>query len=126
MAEPKDQILLVDASGNKVEFDQLLDKLRCDPARVMADDEIGFVIYVGDLDLYRCQHLGDQTMFSKVTEISGPRHSTEIVRRQIGGLVLSVTADKVFVVRNGDQLRKVRADMLKPGMILSTGEKVFR
>ena len=61
-----------------------------------------------------------------VTEISRPRFSTRVLRKQIGATVLSVTADAVFVVRDGSVLKKVRAEKLEPGMILASGEKVYR
>jgi len=40
--------------------------------------------------------------------------------------VLSVTADAVFVIRDGSTLKKVRAEKLEPGMMLASGEKVYR
>jgi len=40
-------------------------------------------------------------------------------------VVKSLSADSVFVIRDGDALRKVRAIDLKPGMVLRTGEKVY-
>jgi hypothetical protein len=39
---------------------------------------------------------------------------------------LSVTADSVFVVRDGNTLKKVRAEKLEPGMVLASGVKVYR
>jgi hypothetical protein len=41
-------------------------------------------------------------------------------------VVLSVTADTVFLVRSGTSIRKVRAEDLRPGMIVASGEKVYR
>jgi hypothetical protein len=37
-----------------------------------------------------------------------------------------VTADAVFVVKDGNALKKVRAEKLEPGMVLASGEKVYR
>lgn len=51
---------------------------------------------------------------------------THILRKQIGATVLSVTEDAVFVIREGQSLKKIRAEKLEPGMVLATGEKVYR
>lgn len=61
-----------------------------------------------------------------VTQISRPRFPARTLRKQIGDKVFSVTADAVFVVREGNALKKVRAERLEPGMVLASGEKVFR
>lgn len=61
-----------------------------------------------------------------VSEISRPRFSTRVLRKQIGVTVLSVTADAAFVVKGGNTLKKVRAEKLEVGMILASGEKVYQ
>jgi hypothetical protein len=61
-----------------------------------------------------------------VTEISRARFGTRILRRQIGATVMSVTSDATFVIKEGSVLRKVRAEDLEPGMMLASGEKVYR
>lgn len=127
MAVPAGQIALVFGDGRRVDVDQLVDQLREDASRILADDEIGLVLYVGDLNLYSLKptDLGG-FLAQPVTEISRPRFSTKLVRRQVGATVLSVTADAVFVIRDGSSLRKVRAENLEPGMVLASGDRVFR
>jgi hypothetical protein len=127
MALPAEQLMLVDSAGRPVEVDGLIEQLRGEPQRVLADDEVGVVIYVGDLGIYSLKPTESGAFLAQpVTEISRPRFSTRVLRKQIGATVLSVTADAVFVVRDGNALKKVRAEKLEPGMILASGEKVYR
>jgi cytochrome P450 len=127
MASPGEQVILVDSEGQSVGIDALVDRLRNEPQRVLADDEIGVVIYVADLGLYNLKPTESGDFLAQpVTEISRARFSTQVLRKQIGATVLSVTADAVFVVRDGEALRKVRAEKLEPGMVLANGEKVYR
>jgi hypothetical protein len=69
---------------------------------------------------------GGEYLAQPVNEIARSRFPTRVIRRQIGPTVLSVTADAVFIVRDGNSLKKVRAENLEAGMILSSGEKVYR
>lgn len=127
MPFPGEQLILVYSDGTPVQLDRLIEKLRKDEKRVLADDEIGLVLYVGDLDVYQLKPTDSGEFLAQpVTQISRPRFHTRILRRQIGPTVLSVTEDAVFVVRDGQLLKKVRAEKLKPGMVLATGEKVYR
>ena len=127
MASPPEQILLIDKKGERMEIDTLVEKLRSERERILIDDEIGFVAYVGDLDLYNLTPTDSGEFFArKVNEISRPRFSTRLLRKQIGAAVLSVTADAVFVIRDGNTLKKIRADKLEPGMTLANGDKVYR
>ncbi len=127
MAVPSEQILLVDSNGNPIDIDALVEKLRDEPERILADDEVGLVIYVGGLGIYNLKPTeGGDFLAQPVTEISRPRFSSRVIRKQIGFTVLSVTSDAVFVVREGKTLKKVRAEKLEPGMVLATGEKVYR
>jgi cytochrome P450 len=127
MGSPAEQVILVDRTGETVELDALVERLRNEPQRVLADDEVGIVLYVADLGLYNLKPTESGDFLAQpVTEISRARFSTQILRKQIGATVLSVTADAVFVIRDGETLRKVRAEKLEPGMILANGEKVYR
>ena len=127
MASPVEQVILVDSDGRPVEIDSLVERLRNEPQRVLADDEIGVVLYVADLGLYNLKPTESGGFLAQpVTEISRARFSTRVLRKQIGATVLSVTADAVFVIRDGQTLRKVRAEKLEPGMVLANGEKVYR
>ena len=127
MGVPDEQILLVDSDGQAIQLDALVERLRKELSRVLADDEVGLVLYVGDLGIYNLKPTdGGEFLAQPVTEISRPRFSTRVLRKQIGPTVLSVTADAVFVVRDGGTLKKVRAEKPEAGMVLASGEKVYR
>ena len=127
MASPKEQLLLVDRTGALIGVDELVEKLRNDEARVLADDEVGLIIYVGDLEYYNLTPTETGEFLAQpVTQVSRPRFPVNVLRKQIGARVFSVTEDAVFVIREGSSLRKVRAGKLEPGMVLASGEKVFR
>jgi hypothetical protein len=130
-----DKPILSHSSQERIDVDELIDRCRADPNRMLADDEVGLVVYVGDLDVYSVSALGHPTTGAppsdvsghwaqKVNEISVIRFGSS-VRRQIGSVVKTLSADNVLVIRDGDSLRKVRAADLKPGMILRSGEKVY-
>ena len=127
MAVPAEQLILVDAQGQRLDVDALVERLRRERQRILADDEVGLVLYVGDLNLYSMKPTeSGEFLATPVTEISRPRFSGRMLRKQIGATVMSVTADAVFVVRDGNALKKVRAEKLEPGMVLASGEKVYR
>jgi hypothetical protein len=127
VASPKEQLLLVDSEGKPIAVDDLIEQLRRDETRVLADDEVGLIVYVGDLGIYELTPTERGEFLARpVMQISRPRFPVRILRKQIGARVFSVTADAVFVIRDGGSLRKVRAEKLEPGMMLAAGEKVFR
>ena len=106
---------------------EVIDRATSDESRVLANDEVGLVVYVGDLDIYELTPVASGGFLARpVTQVSRPRLPVPILRKQIGARVFSVTADAVFVIRHGKALKKVRAEKLKPGMVLASGEKVFR
>jgi len=126
MAAPSNQIVLMDATGAHTTVEEIISAHRQEAHRILADDEIGLVLYVGDLDIYSLtpQPYGEY-LAEKVTQLTSTRYPVRLVRRQIGSKIVSITGDTVFVIRDGDKLRKVRAEKLEPGMILATGEKVY-
>jgi len=127
VASPKEQLLLVDSEGKSIAVDELIEDLRRDDSRVLADDELGLIVYVGDLGIYELTPTETGEFLGRpVTQVSRPRFPVRILRKQVGARVFSVTADAVFVVRDGALLKKVRAEKLEPGMVLASGEKVFR
>lgn len=127
MAIPPEQILLVTRDGTPIQIDKLVERLLTEPQRILADDEVGLALYVGDLEIYNLKPTASGEFLAQlVTEVSRPRFSTRVLRKQIGATMLSVTTDAVFVIRNGDMLKKVRADKLEPGMVLASGEKVYQ
>jgi len=127
MPTPGEQLILVYSDGKPVQLESLIEELRRDDQRVLANDEIGLVIYVGDLDIYQLKPTDSGEFLAQpVTQISRPRFHTRILRKQIGATVLSVTEDAVFVIQEGQSLKKIRAEKLEPGMVLATGEKVYR
>lgn len=127
MASPEGQHILIDSKGKRILVEDFVETLRKDKSRVLADDAVGLVIYVGELDVYEMTPTETGEFLARpITQISRPRFPTRILRKQIGARVMSVTADAVFVIRDGDALKKVRAEKLVPGMRLASGEKVFR
>jgi hypothetical protein len=131
----KDKPILINSKSERVDVDELVERCRSDPNRILADDEIGIVVYVGDLDIHAVSGLGHPETGDpppdsrghwgqRVTEISVSRFGSS-ARHQIGSVVKSLYGDSVFMIREGDSLRKVRAEDLKPGMVLNTGEKVY-
>lgn len=127
MPIPGKQVILVYSNGTPIQLDRLIEKLRQDKKRVLADDEIGVVLYVGDLKIYQMKPTDSGEFLAQpVIQISRPRFHTRILRKQIGSTVLSVTEDAVFIIQENQKLKKVGAEKLKPGMILATGEKVYR
>jgi len=121
-------MIIVDKEGKTVDLNELIDRLRKDePHRFLANDEVGLVVYVGDLQLYSLKPTPDGEFLAEaLKEISRPRFPLTVIRRQIGAAMISVTADKVFLVKDDKALKKVRAEKLKPGMVLATGEKIYQ
>jgi hypothetical protein len=79
MALPAEQLMLVDSAGRPVEVDGLIEQLRGEPQRVLADDEVGVVVYVGDLGIYSLKPTESGAFLAQpVTEISRPRFSTRV------------------------------------------------
>ncbi len=116
----------MNSKGERIDIDDLVNSLSDDDPRVLVNDEIGKVVYLADLNLYQLQPLPDGNYLAqKITEMSSPRFGTNLVRHQIGDKVLSVTSDTIFLVRKDEHIVKIRAEKLKKGMILATGEKVF-
>lgn len=127
MSVPGDQLIIVNSLGQPVDLDALIEELRTQGQRVLVDDAVGVVVYVGGLGLYNLKPTASGGFLAQpLTEIHRPRFSMRVLRRQIGATVLSITADAVFVVRDGDTLKKVRAEKLVPGMVLASGEKVYQ
>jgi|SRR5665213_965874 len=127
MAIPAEQLILVDSAGLTIEVDVFVEQYRKEPNRILADDEVGLILYVGDLGIYSLKPTDNGEFLAQlVTEISRPRFSTRVLRKQIGATVLSVTADAIFIVKEGTVLKKMRAEKLEPGMVLASGEKVYR
>jgi hypothetical protein len=126
VAFPIEQLVIVGPDGKRIDVEKMTEELRQDEKRVLIDDELGVVIYVGDLDLYSLKPLENgEYLAQKLREISRPRFSTQLVRHQIGPTVFSMTADTVFLIREGETIKKVRADKLKKGITLANGDKVF-
>ena len=47
MGIPAEQLMLVDSDGHPVDADALIERLRGESQRTLADDEVGVVVYVG-------------------------------------------------------------------------------
>jgi intein/homing endonuclease len=126
MSSPNNQFLIIDKNGHRITIDEIFERYGNEEKRIIADDEIGKCLYVGDLEYYSAKELSNkQYICQRLNEVRSSRFSTELIRRQIGGTVLTMTADTVFLVKKDDHIIKVRAEDLKKGMILGTGEKVY-
>ena len=126
MGSPKEQIIIIDSEGGVVEIDSLMEKYEQDINRILVDDEIGRVLYIGDLEYYSLKPMPDGNYLAqKLLQVRRARYSTSLIRKQIGATVLSITSDTVFLVKEDDYIKKVRADKLEKGMVLVSGEKVL-
>ena len=52
MAVPAEQVILVNSDGQALGIEALVEQLRDESNRILADDEVGLVLYVGDLGIY--------------------------------------------------------------------------
>lgn len=126
METNKESIIITNDKGEIVDIDVLIDEIRKDSKRILVDDEIGIVIYTADLNYYSARpQMNGLIEYSKINQIAKPRFSTPLIRRQIGSVVSSVSSDTVFLIKVDNFIKKVRADKLKKGMILISGEKVY-
>ena len=126
VAIPSEQLVIVDSAGKRIDVGKFVQGLLNEENRLLANDEFGIVLYVGDLDFYSLKPLENgEFLAQKLREISRPRFPTQLVRHQVGPTVFSMTSDTVFLIRDGEIIKKVRADKLKKGMTLANGDKVF-
>ena len=122
----KDSLVLINSNGEEIDIDILLNKYKDDEKRVLANDEIGIVLYTADLDIYTLDVTPNGDLVpKKINQIKKSRFGTSIIRLQIGAKVASYTADTIFRVKKDDYVIKIRADKIKKGMILESGEKVY-
>jgi len=122
----KDNLFLINGKAEELDIDELFHRHGNDSKRMLVDDEIGTVLYTADLDIYFLDITPNGELIpKKVNEIKRSRFSTSIIRIQIGGKISSYSADTIFLVKKDDYVIKVRADKMKKGMVLATGEKVY-
>ena len=126
MSIPKEQIKIIDILGNPIDIDELINNLIHNNERVLVNDEIGIIIYVADLELFSLKYLDNSLILAeKIFQIKRNRYGTKLVRHQIGNSIYSMTSDTIFLIKEDDYIRKIRAESLQPGMILKSGEKVY-
>ncbi|RXK01268.1 hypothetical protein CRU98_02135 [Arcobacter sp. CECT 8986] len=126
MGLPKENLLLISSNGKEIDIDELFNRYSDDSDRVLANDEIGTIIYTADLDVFSLEVTSNGQLFpKKVNQLSRSRFGTSIIRLQIGGKIASYSSDTIFHIKKDDYVYKVRADKLKKGMVLSTGDKVY-
>ena len=122
----KENLSLINNNGKELDIDELFKSFGDDSERVLANDEIGTIIYTADLDIFSLEVTSNgQLIPKKVNQLSRCRFGTSTIRIQIGGKIASYSSDTIFHVKKDDYVIKVRADKLQKGMILSTGEKVY-
>jgi hypothetical protein len=74
MAIPAEQVMLVDSAGKTVDVDAFVERLWREPDRILADDEVGLVLYVGDLGIYSLKPTDSGAFLAQpITEIFRPR-----------------------------------------------------
>ena len=122
----KENLFLINSIGEELDVDEIFNSHSDDSDRVLANDEIGTILYTADLDIFSLDITSNGELRpKKINQISKSRFGTAIIRLQIGGKIASYSSDTIFHVKKDDYVIKVRADKLKKGMILSTGEKVY-
>ena len=122
----KDNLFLINGKAEELDIDELFHRHGNDSKRMLVDDEIGTVLYTADLDIYFLDITPNGELIpKKVNQIKRSRFSASIIRIQIGGKISSYSADTIFLVKKDDYVIKVRADKMKKGMVLATGEKVY-
>lgn len=122
----KENLFLINSNGDELDVDKLFNSFSDDSDRVLANDEIGKIIYTADLDIFSLEVTSNGKLIpKKVNQLSRSRFGTSIIRLQIGGKIASYSSDTIFYVKKDGYVIKMRADKLKKGMILSTGEKVY-
>lgn len=122
----KENLLLINSNGKEIDIDELFNSYSDESDRVLANDEIGTIIYTADLDVFLLEVTSNGHLIpKKVNQLSRCRFGTSIIRLQIGGKIASYSSDTIFYVKKDDYVIKVRADKLKKGMVLSTEEKVY-
>src|SRR5260370_41542287 len=101
-----DKPMLINSKRERVDVEKLVEQCRSDSNRILADDEIGTVVYFGDMDIFAVTGLGhpesgdsapDKSGYwvQKVKQFSVVRFGQN-VRHQIGSLLKSLSADKDF------------------------------
>lgn len=122
----KENLFIVNSKGEEFDVEKLFESYEDDSERVLANDEVGTILYTADLDIYSLDVTFDGRLVpKKVNQISRSRLGSSIIRIQIGGKVASYSTDTIFYIKKDEYVIKIRADKLKKGMILSTGEKVY-
>ena len=122
----KENLFIINSNGKEIDIDELFNSFDDDSDRVLVNDEIGTILYTADLDIFSLEVTSNgQPIPKKVNQLSRSRFSTPMIRLQIGGKIASYSSDTIFYVKKDDYIIKMRADNLKKGMILSTGEKVY-
>lgn len=122
----KENLFFINSKGEEFDVDKLFESFENDTERVLANDEIGTILYTADLDIFSLDITSDGRLVpKKVNQIKKSRFGTPTLRIQIGGKIASYSSDTIFYIKKDDYVIKIRADKLKKGMILSTGEKVY-
>lgn len=122
----KENLFFINSKGEEFDVDKLFESFEDDSERVLANDEVGTILYTADLDIFSLDVTSDGRLVpKKVNQIRRSRFGSPIIRIQIGGKIASYSADTIFYIKKDEYDIKIRADKLKKGMILSTGEKVY-
>ena len=120
MPLPKEGLLLYDKNGNRLDVEELINRVKADKDRVLIDDEKTLVLDLTGLDIYT-DSLNFETgkkHRTSVTRLYSTKVSQEILRIEThGGAVIECTKDTILFVRGkGGTIKQIRADKLKRGM----------
>src|SRR5271170_4832603 len=110
MIDDSNSTLLFDKAGNRTSIDELLAICIANPDRIIADDELGKVVFVGDLGVKVVSGVSDPLtgdpplnpgghFRQSVMQIAILHYPPRTVRRQIGAVARTISSDEVFIVR---------------------------
>ena len=116
-------VLLYDKDGNRINVEELVNRVKMNEERVLVDDEKTLILDLTGLEIYT-DSLNFKTGKKNrtlVTRLSTTKISQEILRMEIGDTVIDCTKDTIFFVKGKDgTIKQIRADQLKRGMEVIT------
>jgi intein/homing endonuclease len=117
---PKEGLLLYDKNGNRLDIEELVNRVKADKDRVLVDDEKTLILDLTGLDIYT-DSLNFETGKkgrTTVTRLCSTKISQKILRLETySGAVIECTKDTILFVRGKDgTIKQIRADKLKRGM----------
>jgi intein/homing endonuclease len=127
MPVPKHGITLYNNDGTQCDIDEVIDEVRQTPGRLIVDDDLSVAVNVAGLG-YATHSMNLQTkemVRAPITVIHKRKKQAQVLRISTeSGIDFEVSEDTLLHIRDSDgQIKHVRADMLRPGMLVLTGVK---